>query len=132
MNEELLKIGPATFSPEEKAFAQAIQETFSEEEKRKVAKRGHTLSEDITPFRQEPDFLNGSTDVGDVSWLLPVGEVYITTCAWGTPPHSWQMVTQGKTSYAHKGLLLAGRVMAASAIRVLTTPTIISQAGRTP
>jgi len=128
MNEELLKTGPVTFSPEEKAFAQAIQETFSEEEKRKVAKRGRTLSEDITPFRQEPDFLNGSTDVGDVSWLLPVGQVYITTCAWGTPPHSWQMVTQGKTSYAHKGLLLAGRVMAASAIRVLTTPAIISQA----
>ncbi|WP_437616068.1 M20 family metallopeptidase [Erwinia sp. V71] len=128
MNEELLKIGPVTFTAEEKAFAQAIQETFSEEEKRKVAKKGRVLSEDITPLRPEPDFLNGSTDVGDVSWLVPVGQVYIATSAWGTPPHSWQMVTQGKTSYAHKGMLLAGSIMAASAVRVLTTPSIIAQA----
>ncbi|MEG3129105.1 amidohydrolase [Pantoea cypripedii] len=128
MDEELNKIGAVAFSEEEKTFAASIQATFSDEEKRKVAKRGRVLSEDITPLRREPDFLNGSTDVGDVSWLLPVGQVYIATCAWGTPPHSWQMVTQGKTSYAHKGMLLAGSVMAASAVRVLTNPAIIGQA----
>lgn len=128
MDEELSKFGPVTFTQEEKSFAKSIQDTFSEEEKRRVVKSGKVLSEDITPLRREPDFLNGSTDVGDVSWLMPVGQVYIATCAWGTPPHSWQMVTQGKTSYAHKGLLLAGSVMAASAIRVLTNPELITVA----
>lgn len=128
MNEELIKIGPLAFTAEEKAFAHSIQETFSDEEKARVAKSGKTLTEDLTAFRQEPDFLNGSTDVGDVSWLMPVGQVYIATCAWGTPPHSWQMVTQGKTSYAHKGMLLAGKVMAASAVRALTTPSLIAAA----
>lgn len=128
MDQELEKIGPVTFTAEEKAFAESIQNTFSDEEKRLVAKKGRVLSEDITPLRQTPDFLNGSTDVGDVSWLVPVGQVYIATCAWGTPPHSWQMVTQGKTSYAHKGMLLAGSIIAASAVRVFTTPGIIVDA----
>ncbi|MFS2223115.1 amidohydrolase [Pantoea sp. B65] len=128
MDEELSKIGPVTFTREEKAFAHAIQQTFSEEEKRLVAKKGKVLAEDLTPLRKEPDFLNGSTDVGDVSWLVPVGQVYIATCAWGTPPHSWQMVTQGKSTYAHKGMLLAGSVIAASVMRALTTPSLIAAA----
>lgn len=128
MDEELQKFGPATFTEQEKAFAKSIQETFSDEEKRRVARKNCILAEDLTAFRRDPDFLNGSTDVGDVSWLVPVGQVYTATCAWGTPPHSWQMVTQGKTSYAHKGMLLAGSVMAASAIRALMDTSIIEQA----
>lgn len=128
MNEELSKFGPATFTEEEKVFAKSIQATFSDEEKRRVEKSGRVLSEDLTAFRQEPDFLYGSTDVGDVSWLVPVGQVYIATCAWGTAPHSWQMVTQGKSSYAHKGMLLAGSIMAASAVRALTDPALIAAA----
>ncbi|MBP2171280.1 aminobenzoyl-glutamate utilization protein B [Erwinia toletana] len=128
LDEELAKVGALTFTAEEKAFARAIQQTFSDEEKRLLAKRGDVLAEQLTPLRKEPDFLNGSTDVGDVSWLVPVGQVYIATCARGTPPHSWQMVTQGKTSYAHKGMLLAGSVMAAAVVRALTTPELIAAA----
>lgn len=128
MDQELQKLGPLQFSAEEIAFAQSVQATFSPEEQAKAAKRGPALADNLSRFREEPDFLNGSTDVGDVSWLMPVGQVYIATCARGTPPHSWQMVTQGKTSYAHKGMLLAGAAMAAAAIRALTDPQLIKSA----
>lgn len=52
----------------------------------------------------------------------------MTTCAYGTQPHSWQLVTQGKSSAAHKGMLLAGKVLAASAIHVLQHPAVIAAA----
>ncbi|MCR8634330.1 hypothetical protein [Paenibacillus radicis (ex Xue et al. 2023)] len=69
-----------------------------------------------------------STDVGDVSWLVPTGQVYVMTCAFRTMPHSWQMVAQGESSIAHKGLLLAGKVMASSAIEAMLNPEIIEKA----
>src|SRR5205814_7669205 len=58
---------------------------------------------------------SGSTDVGDVSWLVPTAG--FTTACWvpGTPGHSWQAVACGGTSVARKGMQLAAKVMAASA-----------------
>ncbi len=57
----------------------------------------------------------GSTDVGDVSWVVPT--TGFTTACWvpGTPGHSWQAVACGGTGIARKGMNLAARVLAASA-----------------
>ena len=46
----------------------------------------------------------GSTDVGDVSWVCPTAQINAVTEAAGTPGHSWQQVSQGKSSIAHKGM----------------------------
>ena len=46
----------------------------------------------------------GSTDVGDVSWVVPTGKVDINCYAAGTALHSWQAVAQGKAPAAHKGM----------------------------
>ena len=57
----------------------------------------------------------GSTDVGDVSWVVPT--TGFTTACWipGTPGHSWQAVAAGGTSIARKGANLAARVLAVTA-----------------
>jgi aminobenzoyl-glutamate utilization protein B len=57
----------------------------------------------------------GSTDVGDVSWVVPV--VGFTTACWvpGTPGHSWQAVACGGTTIGKKGMNLAARALAATA-----------------
>ena len=125
MNQEFEKLGVASFSNSERDFAGSIQKTFSAEVLARIAKRGKILSEDLNPFEENPTFLHGSTDVGDVSWLVPTGQVYVATEAYGTPPHTWQMVTQGKSGYAHKGMLQAGKIMAASAVRALTDPALV-------
>ncbi len=125
MHREFEKFGAASFSNSEKEFAASIQKTFSPEVQARVAKRGKILSEDLNAFQEEPTFLHGSTDVGDVSWLVPTGQVYVATEAYGTPPHTWQMVSQGKSRYAHKGMLQAGKVLAASAVQTLMDPAII-------
>ena len=70
----------------------------------------------------------GSTDVSDVSWVCPTVQANICTLAAGTPGHSWQEVAQGKSTMAHKGMLYAGKVMAATAIDILESPETIEKA----
>ena len=70
----------------------------------------------------------GSTDVGDVSWQTPTAQ--ITTVTWPslTPGHSWQVVSAGKSGIAHKGMLYAAQVLAATAVDLLTRPQLLADA----
>jgi aminobenzoyl-glutamate utilization protein B len=70
----------------------------------------------------------GSTDVSDVSWVVPTGG-FATSC-WvpGTPGHSWQAVACGGTTIGKKGMVLAGRVMAANAWDLFGDPKLIAAA----
>lgn len=70
----------------------------------------------------------GSTDVGDVSWLVPT--VQVNTVCWPSkaPGHSWQNVSSGKTSLGHKGLLLAGKVLCATVIDLFEMPEVLEKA----
>ena len=53
----------------------------------------------------------------------------MTACwALGTPFHTWQVVSQGTMPIAHKGMLQAGKVIAATAIEVMENPEILEQA----
>jgi aminobenzoyl-glutamate utilization protein B len=72
--------------------------------------------------------LRGSTDVGDVSWVVPTVQAYGATYAIGTPGHSWQLTAQGKTGYAHKGMVQAAKAMAATALDLLRDPALLSDA----
>jgi len=129
MDNQFTKIGAASYTKDEFDFAAAIQSTFAEEQKNAIYKKGGKLiSETVNPYSGEPKFLAGSTDVGDVSWLVPTGQAYVTTCAFGSPFHSWQLVAQGKSSIAHKGMLLAGKVIASSATEVMQNPELIQKA----
>ena len=69
-----------------------------------------------------------SSDVGDVSWNCPVAQIGTSTMPAGTPMHSWQAVAAGKSPMAHKGMIYAAKVIAASAIDVLEDPEIIRRA----
>jgi aminobenzoyl-glutamate utilization protein B len=64
----------------------------------------------------------GSTDVGDVSWVAPTAG--FSTACWvpGTSAHSWQAVAAGGTSIGRKGMILAARVLAATASDLFRNP----------
>jgi len=70
----------------------------------------------------------GSTDVGDVSWVVPTTGFYAATWVPGTPGHSWQAVACGGTTIGKKGMVLASRVLAASAVDLMTQPEIVERA----
>ena len=70
----------------------------------------------------------GSTDVGDVSWLTPTAQFNAATWPSNCPGHSWQMVSTGKTSFAHKAMLYAGQVLAGTACDLMTDPSILEKA----
>ena len=73
-------------------------------------------------------FSPGSTDVGDVSWLTPTAQFTAATWPSGSPGHSWQNVSCGKTSIAHKGLLYAAKVLAGTAADLMEKPEILKEA----
>jgi aminobenzoyl-glutamate utilization protein B len=70
----------------------------------------------------------GSTDVGDVSWVVPT--TGFSTACWvpGTPGHSWQAVAAGGTSIGRKGMELAARVLAATAWDLYHDPELVATA----
>lgn len=70
----------------------------------------------------------GSTDVGDVSWMCPTAQIHTATWAPGTPGHSWQAVSQGKSSMAHKGMLYAGKCIGLAAVLLMENPELLREA----
>jgi len=91
---------------------------------------GKSLCDILLPFYDEGQqlILPGSSDVGDVSWLVPTAQIAVASYAMATPEHSWQLVSQGRTSIAHKGLILAAKVIAGACIDVLEKPEIAEKA----
>jgi len=68
-----------------------------------------------------------SSDVGDVSWNVPTGSLCTTVFVPGSPGHSWQNVAAGGTTIGTKGLLLAAKVFALSAIDLFTNPALLTE-----
>lgn len=92
-------------------------------------RKPRALFEGVAPFDSSRDYpASGSTDVGDVSWVTPTAQCLTACYAFGTPAHSWQWVAQGKSSIAHKGMLLAARTLAATAIELLQSPDLLTEA----
>ena len=86
------------------------------------------LSDVILPCVYSPKLLSGSTDVGDVSWIVPTAQLCVACNVFGTPGHSWKTVAQGATSFSHKGMLAAGKVMARAVADIFENPSIIAEA----
>ena len=91
---------------------------------------GKDLCDVVLPFYEnDPDnLLPGSSDVGDVSWNVPTAQIVTACYAMGTPEHSWQLVSQDRTSIGHKGMLLAGKVMAGAVVDVMERPEVLKAA----
>src|SRR5246500_3011589 len=72
--------------------------------------------------------MGGSTDVGDVSWVVPTVQARGATYAIGTPGHSSQLTAQGKLPAAHKGLVHVAKVMAGTAIDAIQDEVLLARA----
>ncbi|WFA10061.1 amidohydrolase [Tissierella sp. Yu-01] len=86
------------------------------------------LNDFLMPQFHSSEQSMGSTDVGDVSWQTPTAQINTVTWTSGSPGHSWQNVSLGKSNIAHKGLLLAGKVLASTAMDLYENPDILIKA----
>lgn len=71
---------------------------------------------------------SGSTDVGDVSWVVPSTWFGSACFALGTTAHSWMAVAQGKSKIAHRGMTAAATVLARTALDIFEQPALVEAA----
>ncbi|MBI5688515.1 MAG: amidohydrolase [Verrucomicrobia bacterium] len=123
MHTNLNAIGGVTYTPEERAFAAKIgQSVYGQAPAPEMAAV-------VTPFNPNPPREGGgSTDVGDVSWVVPTVGVRTATWAPGTPAHSWQAVACGGTSLGLKGMNVAAKTLAATMVDLFSDPAVIARA----
>lgn len=116
----LTALNDMKYDAEETKFAVRLRETFTE--------KAPPLDDIARVFDSSGKTTMGSTDVGDISWVVPTAG--FTTACWipGTPSHSWQAVACGGTTIGKKGLVLAAKTLAASAWDLFQEPTLIADA----
>jgi aminobenzoyl-glutamate utilization protein B len=128
------ELGPPHFDEEDRAFARDIQATLTPGDIDAIyrtigmRKTDAPLADFIVPLDAKRNPAIGSTDVGDVSWVVPTVQAHAPTVAIGTPFHTWQVVAQGKTPAAHKAMVQVAKAMAATAAAVLTDPDLLAAA----
>jgi aminobenzoyl-glutamate utilization protein B len=66
--------------------------------------------------------------VGDVRWQTPTSQIETVCWPAGVPGHTWQIVACGKSPLAHKGMHLAAKVLACTAIDLLTDRDLLEEA----
>ncbi|MCP4724902.1 MAG: amidohydrolase [bacterium] len=114
-------VGPPPFTQEEQEFAMEIQRNLEKDE--------DGLHGEIVPLQEPKGYLGGgSTDVADVSWIVPTAS--LSTACWpqNAPGHSWVVTTCSGSSIGFKGMQTAAKTLAASGIEVLMNKDIIKEA----
>jgi aminobenzoyl-glutamate utilization protein B len=120
LQKNLEMLGPITYSPEEMQFAHELQRNTGQAE--------IGLDGNIYPLEQTQEMMGGaSSDVGDVSWLVPEVRLGVTTAPVGTPWHSWAVVACGGMSIGHKGLVYAAKALGATMIDLFESPETVER-----
>ena len=142
MYENMQQVPIPAYTQEELTFAQALHDTCPAalpgtlsatnrdirvfvEEKTDGGKRA--MNDFIIPYVPSTMSTPGSTDVGDVSWLTPTAQFTTATWVSGTPGHSWQNVSLGKTGIAYKGMLQAAKILAGAAADLMESPALLEK-----
>lgn len=117
MDANLHIVGGFSYTPEEKEFGIKIQQTFTGTVPKIES------SNDIAPYGESES--GGSTDVADIAWVVPTAGLRIATWVPGTPAHSWQAVAAGGTTIGFKGMMVAAKTLALTAIDLYNSPLVI-------
>ncbi len=142
-NNNLKLIGPLTYTEEELDYARTINQGYPAENvsamqaslkppaelvNRIAAIKDEPLTGDIFPTLDVGVVETGSTDVGDVSQITPLSMLSTACFANNTSGHSWGIVVSSRASFGHKGMLLAAKTMALTAIDCLDDPIHLEKA----
>ncbi|HEX2690103.1 MAG TPA: amidohydrolase [Kofleriaceae bacterium] len=119
LQRELDRIGPPRFDDADQRFARAMQKELGFEES--------GLATTVMPFTRR----NGGTassDIGEVSAVVPLAELNLATRPLGTAAHHWAQTSCAAHPLGYKGMAVAAKVLAATAIDLLTDPALVKAA----
>ncbi len=121
MHANLVKVGGVQYTEKEKEFGNQIIQSLG------IENGSLEKAAMVQPYKTlDPSF--GSTDVGDVSFTVPTAGMGSATWVPGTPAHSWQAVAAGGTDIGNKGMMVAAKTIALTAIDLFLNPSIILKA----
>ena len=119
VQKELERVGAPVFDAADTEFAKAVQNELG------FPPRG--LAADVTPYGPGHGE-TASSDIGEVSAVVPLAELSVATRPLGTPAHHWAQTTCASAAVGRKGMLVAAKVLAASAVDLLKDPSSIAAA----
>jgi aminobenzoyl-glutamate utilization protein B len=122
MHANLERVGGVLYDDQEWAFAELIHQTLPDD-----APSLESAAE-VQPFYVTEEGSGGSTDVADVSWVVPTAGMSSATWIPGTSAHSWQAIAAGGTTIGEKGLVVAAKTLAMTALDLFTDPELIASA----
>lgn len=120
MYNNLKQVGGITYSKEEEAFAKELQKTLSGDVPDLSA------VQTVEPFHTG-GFFPASTDVGDITWVVPTAGLGTATWVPGVPAHSWQAVCTGD-NIGLKGMINAAKVIAMTGVDIFNNPEVAAKA----
>ena len=128
--------GPPTFTEQDLEFAHEISRTFPPGQKESILRdeelprevKEQVLNTTIVPRPASERPPRGSTDVGDVSWVVPTAQFSTACWALGTAGHSWQVTAQSGMGIGHAGMIAAARILTLAGLRLVDEPDTIKQA----
>ncbi len=114
-------VGSPKFTEAEQEFARQLQRAADKEEK--------GFDEKIKPLPDKPgEVEGGSTDVAEVSWIVPTAGFSVTTAAKDVPWHSWAATACHGTSGGRKGAVVAAKIIATTCMDLFTEPKLLAEA----
>ncbi len=118
----LRQVGGVNYSPADRAFAEAMQAGFERKPPLEQAAA-------IGPYRADDEW-QASTDVGDVSWVVPTVGVRTATWVPGSAAHSWQATAASGHDIGLKGAGVAAGALALTAVQLYREPAVAEAARR--
>jgi len=114
----LEKLGGISYTEEELTYAKGIQEA--------TGKPQVGMDATVNPLREtQENPPGGSTDVGDVSYIVPTISLSAPIAPKDVPWHSWAVVASGGMSLGHKGLVYASKALAMTMVDLFEDPELI-------
>ncbi len=121
LQKNLELVGAPQFTEEEQEFARSLQRFVNKEEK--------GFNEKIKALPDKPgEVKGGSTDVAEVSWIVPTVGFRVTTAAEDIPWHNWATTACHGTRASRKGAVVAAKVIAATGIELFTNRALLKEA----
>ncbi|MDI9472028.1 MAG: amidohydrolase [Tissierellia bacterium] len=126
MNEAMEEAQPPVYTQEELEFAEALNRTSASYEKASKQEDYESIITGVQGVVRSP--VGGSTDVGDVSYIVPLVMFMSASHNSLSTGHSWHITATSGHTIGQKGMLYATRSIVRFVEKLLLNPQVLEKA----